>query len=192
MNTVSSTPEVIPPVKRGRGRPRKYPIPTAQAPAPIIPEVIPPAELIPAPAREPKRRKDGGVDRRSFNPGAGVTPENWEKIRIGAVDRNVVAHAVATNRGIRLRRAMLRFITIVDVQALTRKLIDMGLAGDRQAIRDILEFAVGKPSQAVEVNVGGDGVDIRLSVESLLGVHRDGPASTGVQVQALPEIRQEG
>jgi hypothetical protein len=178
MHTISSTTEIIPLVKRGRGRPRIHPLTPDHAASPIISEKV-------QPAREPKKRKDGGVDRRSFNRGAGVTPENWEKIRIGAVDRNVVAHAVATNRGIRLRRAMLRCITIADVQALTMKLIGLGLAGDRQAIRDILEFAVGKPSQAVEINVGGDGVDIRLSVESLLGVQRDGPAP------ALPEIRQE-
>lgn len=51
-----------------------------------------------------------------------------------------------------LRQTVLDSLTEDDVRQVTRKLLELALAGDTTAIRLVLEYAVGRPVQAIELS----------------------------------------
>jgi hypothetical protein len=65
-----------------------------------------------------------------------------------------------------LRAALLETATAARVQAVVAKLADLAEAGDIAAAKLFLEYAVGKPVQAIAIS-GGDGHPIEASDEVL-------------------------
>jgi hypothetical protein len=93
--------------------------------------------------------------------------------------RNNVGHFVKGNsvakgnpqakRMAELRKAAREAATEEDVQALIRKMGEMGRDGDVPAAKVYLEYTVGKPVQGIELS-GADGDPMRLDMANLTTV----------------------
>lgn len=77
-----------------------------------------------------------------------------------------------------LRKSVLEAGSPEDIQAVIRKMAEMGRGGDVMAARCYLEYVVGKPVQAVELsNADGAGIELTSVVATIMVALGDDPAA---------------
>ena len=77
-----------------------------------------------------------------------------------------------------LRKSVLEAGTEEDIQAVIRKMAEMGKGGDVMAARCYLEYVVGKPTQAIELsNADGSAIELPSIVATIMVALGDDPAA---------------
>lgn len=66
----------------------------------------------------------------------------------------------------RLRRGLLAAVSVEDIQAITAALLTQAKNGDTQAAKLLLEYAIGKPTQPIEV-AGPEGQPLAVNSADL-------------------------
>jgi hypothetical protein len=109
----------------------------------------------------------------------------WEGTATGRADRGLFARGNQISRGHQgnrrmseLRQSILSAASEDDVQAIIRKMAEMGRTGDVMAARVFLEYVVGKPVQALELsNADGSAIELTSVVATIMVALGDDPAA---------------
>lgn len=120
----------------------------------------------------------------------------WEGTANGRTDGglfakgNTIAKGNPNNRRMQeLRRSILDAATEDDVQAIIRKMAEMGRSGDVTAARVFLEYVVGKPTQAIELsNADGSAIELPSIVATIMVALGDDPAARAKVAAAFQRL----